>query len=81
MRYKFEKKSHFVYPLGKPMTPHILRYQGLAVDDYGVTRDVSNLPVRRDLRGAPSTFAQLGLCFLGADCFVNYFLVLSSIRG
>jgi hypothetical protein len=46
--------------LGKPMTPHLLRYQGLAVYDYGVTLDASNLPVRRDLRGAPSTFAQLG---------------------
>ena len=43
------------------MTPHLLRYQGLAVYDYGVTLDASNLPVRRDLRGAPSTFAQLGL--------------------
>jgi hypothetical protein len=35
MRYKLIKKSHFVYPLGKPMIPHLLRYQGLAVDDYG----------------------------------------------
>jgi len=25
------------------MTPHLLRYQGLAVDDYGFTLDVSNL--------------------------------------
>jgi hypothetical protein len=31
MRYKFLKKSHFVYPAGKLMTIHILRYQGLAV--------------------------------------------------
>jgi hypothetical protein len=29
--------------LGKPMTPHLLRYQGLAVNDYGVTLDASNL--------------------------------------
>ena len=43
------------------MTPHLLRYQGLAVYDYGVTLDALNLPVRRDLRGAPSTFAQLWL--------------------
>ena len=43
MRYKFIKKSHFVYPLGKPMTPHLLRYQGLAVDDYGFALDASNL--------------------------------------
>ena len=25
------------------MTPHLLRYQGLAVDDYGVALDASNL--------------------------------------
>ena len=43
MRYKLIKKSHFVYPLGKPMTPHLLRYQGLAVDDYGFALDASNL--------------------------------------
>ena len=49
MRYKLIKKSHFVYPLGKPMTPHLLRYQGLAVDDYGFALDASNLehPRRR----------------------------------
>ena len=34
MRYKFLKKSHFVYLSEKPMIPHLLRYQGLAVDDY-----------------------------------------------
>jgi hypothetical protein len=43
MRYKFIKKSRFVYPLGKPMTPKLLRYQGLAVDDYGFTLDALNL--------------------------------------
>jgi len=43
MGYKFIKKSRFVCPLGKSMTPHLLRYQGLAVDDYGFTLDVSNL--------------------------------------
>jgi len=43
MRYKFIKKSHFVYPLGKPMIPHLLCYQGLAVDDYGFALDASNL--------------------------------------
>ncbi len=43
MRYEFIKKSHFVYPLGKPMTPHLFHYQGLAVDDYGFTLDASNL--------------------------------------
>jgi hypothetical protein len=34
LRYTFLKKSHFVYPPGKPMIPHLLRYQGLAVEDY-----------------------------------------------
>jgi len=43
MRYKFIKKSHFVCPSGKPRILHLLRYQGLAVDDYGFTLDVSNL--------------------------------------
>jgi hypothetical protein len=43
MRYKLLKKSHFVYPLGKPMIPHLLRYQKLAVDDYGFALDASNL--------------------------------------
>ena len=41
MRYKLIKKSNFVYPLGKPMTPHLLRYQGLAVDDGGLSRFIS----------------------------------------
>ena len=43
MRYKLIKKSNYVYPLGKPMTPHLLRYQGLAVDDYGLALNASNL--------------------------------------
>jgi len=30
--------------LGKSMTPHLLRYQGLAVDDYDFALDASNLP-------------------------------------
>gem|GEM_PF-2228637 len=34
--------------------PHFLRYQGLAVADYGFALDASNL-------GASLTFAQLGL--------------------
>jgi len=46
MRYTILKKSHFVYPAGKPMIPHLpairgifdLRYQGLAVDDGGLSR-------------------------------------------
>jgi hypothetical protein len=43
MKYKFIKKSHFVYPLGKPMIPHLLHYQGLAVNDYGFALDASNM--------------------------------------
>jgi hypothetical protein len=54
MRYKFIKKSHFVYLPGKPMILHLLRYlparalqwqagQGLAVDDYGFALDALNL--------------------------------------
>ena len=43
MRYKFFKKSHYVYPLGTSMTPHLLRYQGFGVDDYGFTLDASIL--------------------------------------
>jgi hypothetical protein len=43
MRYKFIKKFQFVYLSGNPMIPHLLRYQGLAVDDYGVALDALNL--------------------------------------
>ena len=42
MRYKFIKKPHFVYLSGKPRIPHLLRYQGFAVDDYGFTLDALN---------------------------------------
>ena len=53
------KHFHFVYPSGKPMSPHPLRCQGLAVDDYSFT-------LGRLKAGATSTFAQLGLqqCWL-----------------
>jgi len=43
MRYKLIKNPILFTPLGKPMTPHLLRYQGLAVDDYGFALDASNL--------------------------------------
>jgi hypothetical protein len=33
----------FVYLTGKPMTPHLLRYQGLAVNDYGFALDALNM--------------------------------------
>jgi hypothetical protein len=33
------KYFHFVYPLGKPMSPHLLGCQGLAVDDYASPLD------------------------------------------
>ena len=35
--YHLRKNFHFVYPIGKLMIPHLLRYQGLAVDDYSLT--------------------------------------------
>ena len=47
-------KSHFVYPAGKPMAPHLLRCQWIGVGDY-------TLNIGRLEAGAPSTFAQLGL--------------------
>jgi hypothetical protein len=34
MRYSLKKFFHFVYPSGKSMPLHLLRCQGLAVDDY-----------------------------------------------
>jgi len=48
-----KKPLYFVYPAGKPMIPHLLRCQGLAVNNYGFT-------LGRLESGAPSTFAQLG---------------------
>jgi len=30
-KYHLRKNSHFVYPVGKLMLPHLLRYQGFAV--------------------------------------------------
>jgi hypothetical protein len=43
MKYKFIKNPHFVNLSGKPMIPHLLRYQGLAVGDYGFALDALNL--------------------------------------
>jgi len=43
MKYKILIKSHFVYPLGKPMTTHLLCCQGFAVAYYGFTLDALNL--------------------------------------
>jgi hypothetical protein len=34
---------YFVYPSGKPMIPHLLCYQGLAVDDYGFALDAADM--------------------------------------
>jgi hypothetical protein len=33
----------FVYPSGKPIIPHLLCYQWLAVDDYGFALDAANM--------------------------------------
>jgi hypothetical protein len=38
-----KKTLHFVYPAGKPMTPHLLRCQGFGVDDYSQTLDALQL--------------------------------------
>jgi hypothetical protein len=56
MKYNFKKNLHFVYPLGKPMPPHLQRCQGLAVADY-------NFTLGRLEAGAPSAFAHLGFTF------------------
>ncbi len=32
-----------VYPLGKPIIPHVLCYQWITVDDYGFTLDASDM--------------------------------------
>jgi len=39
MRCIIIKQSHFVYPVGKPIIPHLRRYQGFAVVHYSVTRN------------------------------------------
>jgi len=39
MRCVIPKQSHFVYPAGKPIIPHLRRYQGFAVEYYSVTLD------------------------------------------
>jgi hypothetical protein len=41
--YVFLLDLHFVYPLGKPMIPHLLRCQGFAVAYYGFTLDALDL--------------------------------------
>jgi hypothetical protein len=45
-------KLHFIYPPGKPMPPHLLRCQGIAVGKYSFI-------LGRLEAGAPSTFAHL----------------------
>ena len=44
MRYEFGLfYLDFVYPAGKPMIPHLLCYQGFAVNDYDFTLDAADL--------------------------------------
>ncbi len=38
-----DKDCHIFHPSGKPIIPHILRYQGFAVYEYSVTLDALNL--------------------------------------
>jgi len=52
MRYVILKKYHFIYLSGKPMTPHLLRYQGLAVDDYSCGLDALDLGYPRRRRAS-----------------------------
>jgi hypothetical protein len=53
MGYNILTKSHFVYPAGKPIISHLLRYQGLAVVYYGFALGCLG-------SGKFSTFAQSG---------------------
>jgi hypothetical protein len=41
--FEHSEKSHVIYPMGKPMTPHLLRYQGFAVAYYSFTLDALDL--------------------------------------
>ena len=48
---KVHFKSHFVYPVGKPILPHLLLCQWFRVGDY-------TLNIGRLEAGAPSIFTQ-----------------------
>jgi len=62
MRHTYHFYFHFICPAEKPIIPHLLRYQWIAVDYYGFTLDSlserSVDPVAGEA-GAFSTFAQL----------------------
>jgi len=47
---KSVKNSHVIYPTGKPMAPHLQRYQGLAVNYYSCTLDTLDLQHPRLLK-------------------------------
>ena len=38
---------HIFYPAGKPVAPHLLRYQGLVVKDYDFALDALDLKYHR----------------------------------
>ena len=40
-------KLNFIYPAGKPIIPHLLRYQRLAVGNYSITLDALDLGYSR----------------------------------
>jgi len=65
MRCVITKQSHFVYPAGKPIIPHLRRYQGFAVEYYNVTLDALCLGHPSKGGSPTSTFAQSGLHFRG----------------
>jgi len=52
MIYITLKKYHFINLSGKPMTPHLLRYQVLAVDDYSCGLDALDLGYPRQRRAS-----------------------------
>jgi len=64
MRYKYYLYFILFTLREKPMIPHLLRYQGFAVDYYGFTLDAlseRSVDPAAGEAGAPSTFAQLRL--------------------
>ena len=74
MSYRLKKIFQFVYPSGKPISPHLLCCHGLAVANYSVAlgrlteRNVD--PATGGKAEATSAFAQLGLQIHLASRFV-----------
>ena len=60
---KTRKNSNVVYPSGKPMIQHLLRCQGIGVNDYSLTLDALHLQHLRLLQRQGKAHL-LGRCFL-----------------